>query len=219
MPDCRDTGQLQADIIELQSPVAVVCELPRPIALTKVRAVIEQAHELWPGIPLVGCQLVSHRPGWKTRKQLIKLGFRAVAESAAQLPALLREVEENPDADDLPETFKSLPNLADLALPKSLRSQSLRDAFSLIAALHFATSHQEAAAIAVDGLARITSADRWSIFAADQNTSRDETELELLATQTSSVFENLRKLTAQSFRQSRSRDTSDYGRAGGSLSS
>jgi diguanylate cyclase (GGDEF)-like protein len=184
------TGQLQADIVDLQSPVAVVSELPKPTAVTKLRAVVEQADELWPGIPLVACQLPGRRPGSKTTKQLIKLGFRAVAESAAQLPALLREVEENPEADDLPETFKSVPNLTDLALPQSLRSQRLRDAFSLIAALHFATSHQEAAEIAVDGLARITSADRWSIFVADQHTSRHEIELELLATQTSSVFEN-----------------------------
>ena len=59
------TGQLQADIVELQSPVAVVWALPRPNAVSKLRAVVEQAHELWPGIPLVGCQLVSYRPDSK----------------------------------------------------------------------------------------------------------------------------------------------------------
>lgn len=191
---CRTEGangaQLQADIVDLQAPVAIVCELPKPAAVTNLQAVVEQARELWPGIPLVACQPVNHHPsGAKTKKQLTKLGFRAVAESAAQLPALLREVEENPDADDLPEPFKILPDLRAVALPKSVRGQSLRDAFSLIAALHFAPSQKEAAAMAVDGLAQITSADRWTLFVADQNTNRDDLELEVLATQTSSIFE------------------------------
>jgi len=178
----------QADLVELQQPVAVVCELPKPAAVAKLRAVGERAHELWPGIPLVACQNANNPIESKTRKQLTKLGFRAIAESAAQLPALLREVEENPEADDLPEPFKRLPDTRAFALPKSMRSQSLRDAFSLIASLHFVASQKEAASMAIDGIARLACADRWSIFVTDQNNNRDKIELELLATRTSSVF-------------------------------
>lgn len=177
----------QADIVKLQPPMAVVCELPKPVAVAKLRAYVERAHEMWPGIPLVACQNANNPIEAKTRKELPKLGFRAVAESAGQLPALLREVEENPETDDLPEPFKSLPDTRAFALPASMRSQSVRDAFSLIASLHFAASQKEAASMAVDGIARLASADRWSIFVTDQNNNRDKIELELLATQTSSV--------------------------------
>jgi diguanylate cyclase (GGDEF)-like protein len=176
-------------LLELQQPVAVVFELPKPATSAKLRAVVERAHESWPGIPLVACQNAGHSIESKTKRQLIRLGFRALAESAAQLPALLREVEESPEADELPELFKSSPDTRAFALPKSTRSQSMRDAFSLIASLHFATSEKAAASIAVDGIARLMCADRWTIFVTDPNNNRDKIELELLATQPSSDSE------------------------------
>lgn len=179
----------QADAVDLQQPVAVVCELPRTAPVAKLRAIVDRAHELWPNIPLVACQNGHNPIESKTKKQLTKLGFRAMAESAAQLPALLREVEENPETDDLPQPFKSLPDTRAFALPKSMRSQNMRAAFSLISSLHLAASEKEAGSMAVDGIARMMSADRWSIFVTDQNTTRDKTELELLATQTASVLE------------------------------
>ena len=179
----------ETDPGELQQPVAVICELPKPAAAAKLRAFVETARELCPGIPLVACPNATPPIDSRVKKQLTKLGFRAVAESAAQLPALLREVEETPEADDLPEPFKSSPDTRAFALPKSLRSQNVRQAFSLIASLHFAASEKEAASIAVEGISRIACADRWSIFVSDQNTNREKTELELLATQISSSFE------------------------------
>lgn len=178
----------QAGLLELQQPVAVVCELPKPAASAKLRAVVERAHESWPGIPLVACQSAGNPIESKTKTQLTKLGFRAIAESAAQLPALLREVEESPAADELPEPFKSMTDTRAFALPKSTRSQSMRDAFSLIASLHFATSQKEAASMAVEGIAQLAGADRWSIFVTDQN-SGDKIELDLLATQTASALD------------------------------
>jgi diguanylate cyclase (GGDEF)-like protein len=178
----------QAGLAEFQPPVAVVCELPKPATAASLRGVMERAHQLWPGVPLVACQNANPIES-KTKKHLTKLGFRAVAESAAQLPTLLREVEESPAAHELPEPFKSLTDTRAFALPKAMRSQSMRDAFSLIASLHFAASQKEAASIAVDGIARLASADRWSIFVTDENTNRDKIELELLAAQTSSVLE------------------------------
>ena len=174
---------------ELQQPVAVVWELAKPATPAKLRAVVERAQESWPGIPLVACQNAGNPIESKTTRQLIKLGFRALAESAAQLPALLREVEESPEPHELPEPFKSSPDTRAFALPKSTRSQSMRDAFSLIASLHFATSEKAAASVAVDGIARLVCADRWTIFITDPNANRDKIELELLATQPSSGLE------------------------------
>ena len=174
---------------ELQQPVAVVCELPKPAAAAKLRALVANARELCPGIPLVACPNANNPIESRVKKQLTRLGFRAVAESAAQLPALLREVEETPEADDLPEPFKSLPNTRAFDLPKFLRSQNVREAFSLIASLHFAASEKEAASMAVGGIAQITCADRWSIFVSDQNSNREKTELELLAIWSSSGLE------------------------------
>lgn len=179
----------QAGLLELQEPVAVVCELPKPATPARLRSVMERAHELWPNIPLVACQNANSPIESKTKKQLTKLGFRAVAESAAQLTVLLREVEESPGTGELLEPFKSLQDTRAFALPKSMRSQSMRDAFSLIASLHFAASQKEAASMAVDGIARLACADRWSIFATDENNNRDKIELELLATKTSSDLE------------------------------
>jgi diguanylate cyclase (GGDEF)-like protein len=176
--------QTGASQVAQNPPFAVVCELTKPGSAGKLRALVERAHATWPGLPLVACEHANNPIGPKTKRQLMKAGFRAVAESPAQLPALLREVEENPVADDFPKPFKSMPASNAFALPSSTRSQKLRDAFALIASLHFAGSQKEAAAIAVAGLARLTDADRWSIFASDQHASRDEIELELLATQT-----------------------------------
>lgn len=188
---------LQTDLVELPQPVAVVCELSKPAAAQKLRAMVDRARELWPGIPLVACRNANNPIESKTRKQLTKFGFRAVAASAAQLPALLREVEETPEADDLPEPFKSLPDTRAFALPKSTRSQKVRDAFSLIASLHFSASQKKAAGMAVEGIARIVCADRWSIFVSDQNTNRDKIELECLATKASSVLEKAASTNGQ----------------------
>src|SRR5262245_64665340 len=104
------------------------------------------AYSFWSRLALVACEYANNPNGLKTKKQLMKAGFRAVAESLAQLPALLREVEENPVADDFPKPFKSTPASNAFALPSSTRSQKLRDAFALIASLHFADSQKEAAA-------------------------------------------------------------------------
>ena len=178
-----------AGLLDLQEPVAVVCELPKQPASARLRAVVERAHESWPGVPIVACQHAGNPIESKTKRQLPKLGFRALAESVAQLPALLREVEESPEANELPEPFKSSSDSRAFALPKSTRSLSMRDAFSLIASLHFAASEKEAASIAVDGIARLACADRWTIFITDPNTHRDKIELESLATHPSSGSE------------------------------
>jgi diguanylate cyclase (GGDEF)-like protein len=164
-------------------PIAIICQLSQPAHLTKLRDIVERARELWPNTPLVACPHHHFPRGFRAVKQLTSAGFRAVAESPAQLPVLLREVEDNPGTDDVPATFKPAQPLNVLSLlPGSMTKQRLRDAFDLIASLHLASNQKEAAALAVEHIARMAAADRWSIFVTDRNSTRDDIELELLAT-------------------------------------
>ena len=179
------------------SPVAVVCQVPQHFDLARLRARNDWVRKHWPDIPLVACLNPTSPGRVKSRHQLKKSGFRAVAESPAQLPALLREVEENPAPEEPSEPFKLLPDTSMFALPRATRTQSMRDAFALIAALHLASNQKEAAAIAVDGLARLVFAERWYLFFADQKSISHESEPELLAyhvslDQPTHVFEDLR---------------------------
>lgn len=161
--------------------VAAVCQVPPHYDSARLRALKDWAREQWPDIPIVACLNPAYRGLVKTRHQLKKIGVSAVAESPAQLPALLREVEENPVTENTLEPFKSLPDTSAFVLPRVSRTQTIRDAFALIAALHLSSNQKEAASIAVEGLARLVFADRWYVFFADQKSISNESEPELLA--------------------------------------
>lgn len=176
-PDLRATAH--QDI----STVAIVWQVPAQYEVAKLRGLVDWAHERWPDIPAVACLNTSNSGRAKTKHQLKRAGFRAVAESPAQLPALLREVEENPRLDEVPQPFKVSPDKNAFALPRTMRTQVVRDAFVLIAALHLASNQKEAASIAVDGIARLAFADRWSIFVSDPKGASNDFEPELIATQ------------------------------------
>src|SRR5215831_13728723 len=126
-----------------EAPIAIVCLLAQQLNPIRLREIVQRAHDVWPSVPLVACPRVDVPRALDTNKQLVKAGFRAVAQSPAQLPALLREVEENPAADEEPETFKGLPARNDFPLPSSLRKQRLREAFDLISSLHLASNQKE----------------------------------------------------------------------------
>jgi len=166
-------------------PIAIVCQLgPQKINPTKLRDIVQRAREIWPHIPLVACPHADVPGGLKASESLKKVGFRAVAQSPAQLPALLREVEENPGSElEVEPTNVSRAQTDFPPLPPSLAKDKMRAAFDLIASLHLASNQKEASAIAVERIARMVAADRWSIFAADQNNAREDIELELLASQ------------------------------------
>jgi diguanylate cyclase (GGDEF)-like protein len=190
-----ESRDLRANENTNASTVAVVCEVPRHHETAKLYALIDWANKQWAGIPTVACLNAGNPRRARLKHQLKRVGFRAVAESPAQLPALLREVEENPGTDDMPEPLIFSPDENAFALPKATRTQTIRDAFVLIAALHLASNQKEAASIAVDGIARLVFADRWSIFVGDQKSASNDFEPELLATQPSlggkvEVFEN-----------------------------
>src|SRR3989440_11233263 len=151
--------------------VAVVYEVPPGFSSNSLGQVAQSARSAWPAIPLIACITTGlHR--WNALGQMVaRAGFDAVAESAAQLPALLREVEERSESGDLPRPFKRLPEQTAFTLPASLRRQQLHGAFTLIASLHAAMCEDEAASFAVGGLGRLIGADRWAIYLARENRS------------------------------------------------
>lgn len=171
------TGRLNASARDQQSAnndpatvVAVVYEVPLLVSSESLCQVIHNARCLWPAVPLIACLNTAHR--WNQLGQTVaRSDFDAIADSAAQLPALLREVEESSESLDLSRPFKHLPAQAPFALPASLHKQQLRGAFTLVASLHRATCEDEAASFAVSGLGRLISADRWAIYLARENRS------------------------------------------------
>jgi len=139
--------------------------------IEELRKIRERASECFPGIPVVGCRVyqterASPNAGTIGTDVLKSIGFRAVADTPAQLPALLRQLEDSPPTGELkplPE-FERRPNSAALSLPQATDNAQARGAFMLSASLHLAKNQEEAGRIALSGLARLIAADCWSIY-------------------------------------------------------
>jgi len=67
------------------------------------------------------------------------MGFRAIADKAAQLPAILHEIEGHGTTGELklPELVSPLANNAATSLPAKMKSGTVRAAFDLVSSLHF----------------------------------------------------------------------------------
>lgn len=168
-------------------PLAMIYHLPADTSAAQLKQIVDYGATRWPTVPLVGCRpqaTVTTGRSTLSREQLKRLGFRAVADSPAQLPALLREVEEIPGTGELrePDYFKSIPEPGAFVLPSMARSEQIRVAFALLASLQLATNQKEAAQAALAGLARLIKADRWSIFLCAQNSSDAAPAFSSLAT-------------------------------------
>src|SRR6266849_5255637 len=171
----------------LSRPLAVLYEVAPEADLDRLRLVIRQAM-IWPSASIVAFRRDSDCSGSckvpaPDNEALKRLGFDLVAESAAQLPALLRQVEDAVGTGELklPEGFKSTPDSHAFSLPGTLRQRQLRGAFALLTSLHLASNQKEAAQAALAGIARLVTADRWTIFLGSQTTSGQEVKLEALA--------------------------------------
>jgi len=169
-------------------PLAVLYELPPRANPQDLSLVVSRANELWPGVSIVACRRAPTTPSLggpvgPDNQALKRLGFRAIADSPPQLPALLRHVEDAVGTGDLklPEGFRPIPDSRAFSLPKSVRSQHLRGAFALLASLHLASDQKEAGLAALAGVARLVPADRWSIFLVTQSSSPEAVTLEPLA--------------------------------------
>jgi diguanylate cyclase (GGDEF)-like protein len=183
-----DDGWLEPRGEVWSRPLAVLYLISGNANRQKLRLVVGRARELWPGVSLVACRRDPAGPNARDHSsglddQTLKCaGFRAIADSPQQLPALLRQVEDVVGTGELklPEGFKA-PDSRAFSLPTSLRSQHLRGAFNLLTSLHLASDQKEAGQAALAGVARLVSADRWSIFLVTQTNSTEEARLEPLA--------------------------------------
>ena len=143
--------------------IALIYQLPANPTAKNLRASLQQLRSDAPDLPVVACaqSTVDWQPRW--RQMVAQAGFNAVAESAAQLPAVLREAEEHAPVDESPQ-FKAPPEAIEATGFDSLSKQELRGALTLIASLHGAGNQAEAASFSINGLARLITAERWTVF-------------------------------------------------------
>ena len=173
--------------------VAVLYELATDVEMAKLHGAVTNAATVWPETPVVACRRPQPESDASTdgrgrsldASTLKRLGFRAVADDAAQLPALLRELEERGQGENLRGHSEALPELiapVGLLLPEKLSLTRLRAAFETVAALHFAADQKSAASTALAGLAELVHANRWTIYLTQEvKRARAEVMLEPLA--------------------------------------
>lgn len=171
-------------------PMAVLCEVAAGASMVEIHAAVERATSAWPGVPLVACrrhdQEYARQHNLRTLNgaALQRLGFRAIADEHAQLPALLRELEERGTTGKLPplaQAENALLHPGRLLLPERLKAATLHAAFELVAALHFAADQKSAAHTALTGLAALVRADRWTIYLTSEMSGTENGALEPLA--------------------------------------
>ncbi|HEX8143719.1 MAG TPA: sensor domain-containing diguanylate cyclase [Pyrinomonadaceae bacterium] len=172
------------------SPLAVLYEIAGQASTMELYAVVERASLRWPDAPLVACRHYGNGQGGPAAGRhsiddgaLKRLGFKTVAASPAQLPALLRELEERGRTGELslPKEAGSLGGSGSLLLPRGLRPAALSAAFELVASLHFASDQKSAAQTALDGLSPLIRAERWTIYLTSEEAGTDAAKLEPLA--------------------------------------
>ena len=194
----RDEEQLPAPAVveegadnqseDVVPPLAVLYEVIPGADMRELYSVIEHAVAVWPTAPLVACRRPNDGNGASTFRTpdaatLKRLGFRAIADEPAQLPALLRELEDRGITGELrlPDNAESvwLPNAS--LLPEKIQARHLRAAFELVASLHFTNDQVSAANTALAGLATLIEADRWTIYLTSEQSGGQAPSLEPLA--------------------------------------
>ncbi|MBV9958861.1 MAG: sensor domain-containing diguanylate cyclase, partial [Acidobacteria bacterium] len=176
---------------ETERPLAVLYEVCAGASVEELHAAASHAIRVWPSVPLVACrrpatdyeQRYRHLVDGATLK---RLGFQAVADDPAQLPALLRKLEERGMTGELVAQQEAggeveLETAAFALLPAQLEMQTLRAAFELVASLHFAGDQKSAAHTALAGFAALASADRWTIYLTSEASGGEAATLEPLS--------------------------------------
>ncbi|HEX8845327.1 MAG TPA: sensor domain-containing diguanylate cyclase [Pyrinomonadaceae bacterium] len=182
-------AEAAAGVEEEAAPLAVLYEVVPGAEMRELYSVIEHAGAVWPGVPLVACRRPKDVPGALSLRQLDapalkRLGFRAIADEPAQLPALLRELEDRGGMTGelrAPESAQDIWLPGASFLPEKISRSDLRAAFELVASLHFTNDQTSAANAALAGLAQIIEADRWTIYLTSDASGNVETSLEPLA--------------------------------------
>ncbi|HXD29632.1 MAG TPA: sensor domain-containing diguanylate cyclase [Pyrinomonadaceae bacterium] len=178
----------RTDELQGPPPLAVLYEVVPGADIVELRAAVAHAKTFWPGAPLVACRRQTN--GYLSLNlrnldgaSLKRLGFRAIADKAAQLPALLHEVEGPGVTAELKLPEKAQGAFGGSAsLPEKLNAKLLRAAFDLISALHFIGDQTSAAQTAVSGMESLVPADRWTIFLLSDSKTSVATVLESIAT-------------------------------------
>ena len=180
----------EAKLNEAERPLAVLYEVVAGADVLEIHAAVEHATAIWPSTPLVACRQKLSENGRHTPQPraldapaLKRLGFRAIADEPAQLPALLRELEDRGATGDLlpPDNLEHTLLEGALLLPATLKAKSLRAAFDAVASLHFAVDQKSAAQTALVGLVPLVRADRWTIYLTSETSGNEEATLEPLA--------------------------------------
>ncbi|MDQ3668373.1 MAG: sensor domain-containing diguanylate cyclase [Acidobacteriota bacterium] len=152
-------------------PLAVLYEVVPGADLVEIQTATDHARTFWPGTPLVACR--RHGNGYQSLNlrnldgvTLKRLGFRAIADKAAQLPALLREIEGHGATGELklPEIIQTPVGQGSYSLPLKLKAKGLRAAFELVSSLHFIGDQIGAAHTALTGIDQLVSAKCWTIY-------------------------------------------------------
>jgi diguanylate cyclase (GGDEF)-like protein len=152
-------------------PIAVLYEVVADADTVELHLAIDHASTCWPGTPLIACRRqVRGFQGATVRNldgaTLKRLGFRAIADKAAQLPAILHEIEGHGATGELklPEIASPPEKAGSFALPSHMRPAGLRIAFELVSSLHFIGDQNSAAHTALSGLTPLVDADRWTVY-------------------------------------------------------
>lgn len=178
--------------------LAVLYEVSNGVNASDLRQTVTRATSIWVGVPLVA----SRRPASEDNSirnisrpladsVLEYLGFYAVISEPAQLPDLLRQLDE--EAVKTPEPGNTNPVLSlpsqgvpdvvgDLvSLPPGLKAKRLRAAFELVTVLHYANNQKQAALVALAGLNRLIGASGWAIHLIAEPAEDQPYRIELLA--------------------------------------
>src|SRR4030095_322592 len=121
------------------APLAVLYEVVPGADPVELQTAIDHAKAFCPDAPLIACrrQVTGfHRMELRNLDgaALKRLGFRAIADKAAQLPGLLREIEGHGATGELklPEIIQRPADPQSLSLPANLKAKTLRDAFDFV---------------------------------------------------------------------------------------
>jgi diguanylate cyclase (GGDEF)-like protein len=169
-------------------PLAVLYEVVPGADMVELHTAINHAKAFWPGAPLVACRRQMN--GYQSLNlrsldgaTLKRLGFLAIADKSAQLPALLREIEGRGNSGELrlPDVVERPAGRGSSSLPAKIKFSDLRAAFDLVASLHFIGDQSGAANTALIGLENLISADRWAIYLFSEEKGVESATLEAIA--------------------------------------
>ena len=173
---------------EGQPPLAVLYEVVPGADMVELHTAIDHAKAFWPGAPLVACRrqtngYQSHNLRSLDGVSLKRLGFAAIADKSAQLPALLREIEGHGASGELrmSAVMEKPVETEPSSLPRKIKATHLRAAYDLVSSLHFSGDQSGAASTALAGLEDLIRADRWAIYLFTEAKGLEGATLEAIA--------------------------------------